>query len=85
MSVVLFDGTWPAHHMTVCHAIPRTMSAKWLCPDVRFWSDTTLFNVMIAHRYVSKVEPEQIYVGSLFRNSNVNTALLYAKYYFTPL
>ena len=25
-----------AHHMTVCHAISRTMSAKRLCPDVRF-------------------------------------------------
>ena len=24
------------HHMTVCHAISWTMSAKWLCPDVRF-------------------------------------------------
>ena len=67
--------TWPAHHMTVCHAISRTMSAKWLCPDVRFWSDTTLVNVN-AHRYIGNVVPERIYVGSLFRHSNVNTALL---------
>ena len=60
---------------SVCHAISRTMSAKCLCPDVRFLSDTTLLNVN-AHRYVGKVVPERIYVGSLFRHSNVNTALV---------
>ena len=29
---------------------------------------------MNGRRYVGKVVPEQIYVGSLFQNSNVNTA-----------
>ena len=33
---------------------------------------------MNARRYFGKVVPEQIYVGSLFRNSNVNTALMYS-------
>ena len=32
---------------------------------------------MNGRRYVGEVVPEQIYVGSLFRNSNVNTALVH--------
>ena len=39
----------------------------------KIYNLTTLLNVNV-HRYVGKVEPEQMYVGSLFRNSNVNTA-----------
>ena len=37
-------------------------------------TDITFLNVN-GRRYVGKVVLEQIYVGSLFRNSNVNTAL----------
>ena len=46
----------------------------------KFPSDITFLNVN-GRRYVGKVVPEQIYVGSLFRNSNVNTALVRLKPY----
>ena len=48
---------------------------KVVMPGCQFPSDITFLNVN-ARRYVGKVVPEQIYVGSLFRNSNVNTALI---------
>ena len=48
-------------------------------PGCKFPSDITFLNVN-GRRYVGKVVPEQIYVGSLFRNSNVNTALAMSRY-----
>ena len=69
--MVLVDGTWPALHLA---CTPHDRLSCHLADYVRCWSDTTLVNVN-AHRYVGKVVPERIYVGSLFRHSNVNTAL----------
>ena len=52
------------------------MSAKQLCPDVSFYPTQLKFLNVNGRRYVGKVLPEQIYVGSLFQNSNVNKALV---------
>ena len=53
------------------------MSAKQLSPDVSFDPDsgTTFLNVYGWPNF-GKVMPEQIYVGSLFRNSNVNMTIV---------
>ena len=61
-----------SHNRLRCHLADYV--GKVDMPGCQFPSDITFLNVN-ARRYVGKVVPEQIYVGSLFRNTNVNTAL----------
>ena len=69
--IVRWHLTCTSHDRLRCHLAGYVGRA--VMPGCRFPSDTTFLNVN-GCRYVGKVVPEQIDVGSLFRNSNVNGA-----------
>ena len=79
LPVVLRDGTWPSHHMTVSDALSQIMLVKQLCPDgpdVRFnlrqlfWIST---GVDVSGQLCRN---EFKNVRSLFQTSNVDTIIV---------